>query len=280
MATRYPAPASLLFVPGSMPERFDKALSAGADVVCLDLEDAVAPEAKAAAREAVLAFAGQQPRPGRLCIRINQLGSVYGMEDTLALARAARRANFIMLPKVATARDAELLLDVFDPHPPTVIALIESPQGVEAAFEIAHSPAVAMLMFGGFDYAAATGSDQTWNTLLAARSRLVAAGAAAGKPVIDSPYARLDDVAGAADENRRASAIGFAGKAAIHPKMVPDINTAFTPSEQEIVDARAIVAAFDASGGAVARIGGKLVELPVVLRMRRLIDRADERRAG
>ena len=97
---------------------------------------------------------------------------------------------------------------------------------------------------------------------------------AAGKPVIDSPYADLGDIAGAAEEDRRARGLGFAGKAAIHPKMIPDIRTAFTPSAAQISEAELIVSAFEASGGAVARIGGKLVELPVVLRMRRLLERA------
>jgi citrate lyase beta subunit len=116
--------------------------------------------------------------------------------------------------------------------------------------------------------------------LLTPRSRLVAAAASAGKPVIDSPFARRDDLAHAAEEAHLARSLSFSGKAAIHPKFVPGINQAFAPTASELEEARAVLAAFTAAGDGVARIGGKLVELPVVRRMRSLLERAGLGRAA
>lgn len=266
---------SLLFVPGSAPERFAKALATQADIVCLDLEDAVAPDAKERARSAVLDFIARSPERARLCVRLNRLGSAFGFEDAAAFARAAALPGFLMLPKAECARDTDLLAAAFPSHAaPPLIALVENAAGVEAAFEIARSPAVVMLMFGSFDYAAETGCNQEWGTLVSVRSRLVAAAASAGKTALDSPFAGLDDLSAAALEARMARGFGFCGKATIHPKFVAGINEAFAPTAAELAEARAILEAFESAGDGVARIGGKLVELPVVLRMRRLLDRA------
>ena len=256
----------------------EKARTLPADGIVLDLEDAVAPDAKAAAREAVLAYIAQSDARARLCVRINRLGSAEGLEDAAALARAGARPGFVMAPKVESGRDMELLAQAFaegafaEGAPPHLIALIESPLGVEAAFDIAR--AASMLMFGSFDYAAETGCTQDWAVLSAVRSRLAAAAASAGKPCLDSPFATLDDVEGGAAEARLARAFGFSGKATIHPKFVPGINDAFTPSAEELAQARAIVEAFAAGGQGVGRIGGKLVEAPVARRMQRVLDRA------
>lgn len=269
-----PLVRSLLFVPGSATDRFAKALAANVDLVCLDLEDSVAPDDKPTARSAVLAYVSTSIERERLCVRMNRLGSIHGLEDAAALARASFPPCALMLPKVESAREIDLLAQAFSGSPPHVIALIESPMGVEAAFEIARSPAVSLLLFGSLDYAAESGCAQEWSALLPVRSRVVAAAASVGKCAIDSPYVALDDIAGAAAEARLAQSLGFCGKASIHPKFVADINEAFSPTAQQLAEAEAIVAAFAASKGGVGRVGGKLIEAPVVRRMQRLLQRA------
>jgi len=270
---------SLLFVPGSAPERFHKALSSEADVVCLDLEDAVAPGAKAAARSAVLDCLASCRERARLCVRINALGSLEGLEDAAALIRSSARPAFLMLPKVESAREVELLTHAFPSGTrPQVISLIESPRGVEAAFEIAAAAGSAALLFGSFDYAAQTGCSQEWSALLAARSRIVAAAASAGRAALDSPFATLEDAAAA--EAAMARQIGFSGKAAIHPRLIAAINAAFTPTEEELSEARSILQAFAAAGGQACRVGTRFVDAAVARRMQRVLARAGVRRAS
>ena len=276
-----PIARSLLFVAGSTPDRFAKAIAAPADLICLDLEDAVAPDAKAKARAAVIGFVAAAAKRDRLCVRINQLGSPEGFEDAAALMQVATHLSYLMLPKAEHARDLELLHGAFrEGSRPQLIALIENPLGVEAAFEIARSPAVSLLMFGSFDYSAETGCSQDWSVLMPVRSRIVAAAASSAKLALDSPYSMLDDLPGAAAEARLARSLGFCGKAAIHPKFVGGINEAFTATEAELSEARAILSAFNSASGGVARLGAKLIERPVVRRMQNLLDQARKNRRG
>jgi citrate lyase beta subunit len=267
---------SLLFVPASAPDRIGKALSSGADVVCLDLEDAVGLKEKSKARETMLAVLRDSNRRDQLCVRMNALCSAEGLEDAAALVREKALPGYIMLPKAEWARDMELLAQAFKPRSaPRFIALLETPLGIEASFAIAGTAAVSMLLFGSFDYVAQTGCRQDWANLLPTRARVVAAAASAGKVALDSPFASLNDLAGAADEARLAGSLGFSGKAAIHPKFLSEIHEAFTPTVAELETARAVIAAYLSSEGAVNRLGETLVEAPVVRRMQRLIERAE-----
>jgi len=278
-AAQLPDARSLLFVPGSTPERFTKALDTDADVVCLDLEDSVAPEAKEPARRAVLRYLADCSERARLCVRINRLGSAEGLEDAAALIRSVARPAFVMVPKVESAREIELLTQAFSSGAcPHLIGLIESPRGVEAAFEIAETDGLSSLLFGSFDYAAETGCSQDWSALLPVRSRIVAAAGSAAKAALDTPFSSLDDVAGAAAEAKLARQIGFSGKAAIHPKHVLAINAAFTPTEAELSEAQSILAAFTAAGGRACRVGARFIDVPVARRMERLLTRAGPRR--
>jgi len=266
---------SMLYVPGSTPERFPKALASAADLICLDLEDGVAPEKKSSARSNVLSYVFGSADRDRLCVRLNRLASVEGLEDAAALIRAPTRPGFVMLPKVESPRDTELLGQTLAIGPPChLLAMIESPRGLEAAFDIARAEHLSMLVFGSFDYAAETGCLQEWSVLLPVRSRIVAAAASAGKLALDSPFAGLDDLPGAAAEARLVQSLGFSGKSTIHPKFVADINAAFTPTDEELTEARAIVEAFTAAGGGALRIGDRFIEAPVARRMQRRLDRA------
>ena len=170
---------SLLFVPGNRPDRFGKALSAGADIVCIDLEDAVPPAEKATARATVTDWLPQADGHPRVCVRINAPDSAAGKEDIQALAAAKAPPAWVMIPKVAAAAD---ILAAAKPLPDAqLIALVESPGGVlGCAASATASPQLRALMFGGADFSAEMNCAMEWEPLLAARSQLARAAHAAG----------------------------------------------------------------------------------------------------
>ena len=262
---------SLLFVPGNRPERFGKALSAGADAVCIDLEDAVAPDAKGDARAAVTAFLALGARPG-LGVRVNGPASEHLDADCRALSGLP--LAFAMVPKVeAPGQLISLRLRLGDEVP--LWPIIESPEGLRQAWDIAAVQGVAGVLFGAADYSAEVGCTLDWDALLYARGALAAAAARARVELLDVPYLDLADADGLATSTRRAKALGFTGRACIHPNQVGAVNAAYTPSPAEAERARQIVEAFDAAGGAAAQLDGKLIELPVVLAARRTLERVE-----
>ena len=263
---------SLLFVPGSRPERFEKALGAGADVVCIDLEDAVAPDAKDEARRAVVAFLARQ-QSGRVGVRINGATTAQFVEDCQALASVM--TAFVMVPKVEDAGQLTTARSQLGANGSPLWPIIESPEGLRLAWEIAAAPGVGGVLFGAADYSAEVGCTLEWDALLYARGALAAAAARARVELLDVPYLDLADTEGLATSTRRAKALGFTGRACIHPSQVGAVNAAYTPSPTEADRARRIVAAFDAAGGAAAQLDGKLIELPVVLAARRTLERVE-----
>jgi citrate lyase beta subunit len=257
--------AVALFVPGDRPERFEKAVTSAAGVAILDLEDAVAPDRKAVARDAVrVAMLGGL----RACVRINVAVSEAGIADLAMLS--AHPPQSVMLPKVSGPRD----LDIVRQRLPEVdiIALVESIDGMRRIEEIAAAPGVTALAFGGYDLCAELGARPTAEVLAPWRSRTVFAARIAGIDAIDMPYVQLDDDAGLSEDARRAVDFGFDGKLAIHPKQVALIAAAFTPSPAEVERARAIVAA--ASGGGVVKLDGVMIDAPLVAAAGRVLSRA------
>lgn len=263
--------ASLLFVPGSRPERFGKALASGAGLVCIDLEDAVPADGKAEARAAAVGAIA----PG-LAIRINQVTTRDGLADLLALAQ--RPPDAVLLPKIEHEEQVALVAGVLGANA-RLVPLIETPRGLRHAARIAAHPSVMALMFGGADMAAELGVTLAWAPLLTVRSQLILAAAEAGKPAIDVPWIGLDDADGLARETAAAKALGFSAKAAIHPAQVATIEAAFRPTAAEIADARNAEAAFAAAGGAAVRHNGKMLEAPVMRAYRRILARAGENNA-
>jgi citrate lyase beta subunit len=259
---------SLLFVPGSRPDRFAKALASGADCVCVDLEDAVPPEGKDRARTAALAALADSPN---LAIRINGLRTPDGLADLGALALAPVRPRLLLLPMVEEAAEFELVRRELGGDCMPLVPLIETVRGLGNAGAIAADPAVGMVLFGGADFSAELGVPLSWEATAVARSLLVMACAGAGKAAIDVPFLGLDDEAGLVEECRRAKAIGFAGKAALHPAHIPPIHAVFRPTGEEIAEAMAAEEAYRAAGAAAARFNGKMLEKPVMLRYRRLL---------
>ena len=263
---------AILFLPAPRLDRLDKALGSGADLVVVDLEDAVPQAGKAAAREAVVALlaAGTDRRVG---VRINGIATREGLLDLAAVAAGPSPA-FVLLPKVESAAEAGL----YARHLPGVplIATVESAAGLLRAAEIAAMPGVVALGFGGADLSADLGADLAWEPMLAHRATVVRAAAAAGVASFDVPHLDLADDDGLVDTTRRARAMGFTGRFAIHPRQVPGIVAAFTPRPAEVARARAVLAASAAAGGGVCELDGRMIDRPVVEAARRLLARAPD----
>lgn len=245
---------SLLFVPGSRPDRFDKAAGAGADAVCIDLEDAVPPDGKDAARTATLAALD-----GRFGLRVNAVGTAEGEADLAALNGA--KPVFVMIPKAASAADVAAVRVATDGP---LWPIVESAEGLYAAWDIAAAPGVAGVLFGGADYAADLGCTMEWEPLFHARGVLAAACARAGVELLDVPHLDIADEADLIASTRRIKAMGFTGRACIHPSQIAPVHAVFTPTEAEIARARRVLEAFKAAGGGAALLDGKLIEKPLI----------------
>jgi len=272
---------SLIFAPGLKPEMFAKALRAGADIVCVDLEDAVAPPHKAEARAKTLALFAEQPDTGatEAVVRINPMSTADGLRDVLAVVEAKNPPPSLMMTKVRTADEVRQLDGLLGAAQPQVRlqVIIEANEGLENAYAIAQSsPRIDALLFGGYDMAAELRVEPLWEPLVYARARVAHAAAGAGLDLLDSPNLDLEDMDGLAAGAHQARALGFTGKAAIHPKQIAVINETFSPSVDEVAAARRIVAAFEREGGTgLLVVDGKLIEAPVLRAMQRTLTIAE-----
>lgn len=262
-----------LFVPGTRPERFEKALGAGADAVIIDLEDAVGVAEKADARAAV---AGGFPKAGAVLLRINGCGTPWHGDD-LALARSVLGRSLplagVVLPKAEGRADVEEVAAALGGAIP-IVALIESARGLAEARCIAASPAVARLAFGSIDFAADLGCAHTRAALLTARSELVLAARLAGQAgPVDGVTANVADDGVTRDDAAYAAELGFSGKLLIHPRQVAPALAGFAPSAEEVAWAERIVASIS-QGGAVVKVDGAMVDAPVLARARQILARA------
>ncbi len=264
------AARSYLFVPADRPERFHKALDAGAHAVIVDLEDAVAPEAKAAAREALRSWlAGDSARPGH--VRVNAPQTGWFAQD-LALC-AHPLVHGIVLPKAESADEVAAITRTAPGVP--VLPLVETAVGMEQVRQVARAPGVQRLVFGSIDFQADLGIEGEDDALLAFRSQLVLASRLAGlKAPVDGVTTALSDEQAIVQDTARARRLGFGAKLCIHPRQVAAVNQGFMPSEAEIDWARRVLAAAQASAGAAVAVDGKMVDAPVLLRARSLLDRA------
>jgi citrate lyase beta subunit len=269
------APRSMLFVSGEKAERFAKAMSAGADVVCIDLEDAVHPERKAAARSAVLDWLRTRPASGAVALRINGVHTGDGQSDIAALRDSGVQLDWLLVPKVEDPADLQGLHANGGEQYGRLVALIESPRGVENAFAIAQAAGLGALMLGGADLSAELGARFGWDGLFYARGRLVNAAKAAGLQAWDVPHIDLADSAGLAEETRRVLALGFDCKTAIHPQQIATIHAAFMPTPSELEWAQALLQAVPADQASGAFIfQGRMVDAPVLRKARRVVELA------
>lgn len=260
---------SFLFVPGNRPDRFDKAWNAGADAVILDLEDAVPPGKKAAARDAVTGWlSGSRP----VFVRINATGTEEWEEDVRALDRPGVAG--VLLPKAERKEEIAVLADRL-PEPVRLLPIVESALGVWNVLELASAPRVYRLAFGSLDFQLDTGITGEDEELLYARSRLVLASRIAGNlPPVDGVTTSIEDpVALVADVNR-ARRLGYGGKLCIHPRQVKAVNEGFQPTVGEVSWARGVVEACDARSGEAVKFEGGMVDRPVLERARRILEQA------
>jgi citrate lyase subunit beta/citryl-CoA lyase len=265
---------TLLFVPGDRPERFAKALAAGSDLIVVDLEDAVPPGRKEAARDGVTSWLPtlSAEEAARVVVRVNAAGTPWHEGD---LAANVDLAAAVMLAKAeagtALAAAARRL---------PVVALIETATGVLDAREIAATDGVVRLAFGSFDLAAELGIDPLESEALRpSRASLVLASAAAGLPgPIDGVRAAFDDVAGLTEETDAARRLGFPAKLCIHPCQVATVDAVLRPSEDDLAWAARILAATgEAPADGVISVDGRMVDKPVIERARRIAASASEK---
>ncbi len=259
---------ALLFCPADRPDRYAKA-AAAADAVVLDLEDAVGPAGKPPAREALIATPLD---PATTVVRVN--GATTGLlaDDLAALERTDYR--ILMLAKAEAPEQLDLLAGY------RVIALCESPRGVEQAGALAAHPAVDALFWGAEDLVASLGGTSSRSPDGAyrgfaqyARSRVLLAAAAAGKVAYDAVHLDIDDDDGLGAEAEDAAASGFAGTLCIHPRQVAVVRAAYRPTPQAVDDAAALLAAAQHSPGVFAW-HGRMVDEPLLRQARRIVARA------
>ncbi len=269
---------TLLFTPGNRPDRFAKAETTGADGQIIDLEDAVSLGEKDRARETALAYFKSAPRGTRFlrCLRINALQTSAGFKDVAALADSGVRPDVLVLPKAESPVYFSLLASVLGPDPVPAIALIETARGLRAAEAIARHPGVGAVVFGAADLAADLGAELAWEPMLPHRAHVARAAAGGQIPAWDVPYFRLGDPdnSGLIDETRRARALGYTGKLAIHPKHVAPIIEVFTPTLAEAEQARRIVDAYERAHGNACEVDGKMIDTPIYRSARSLLARA------
>ena len=258
-----------LFVPADRPERYPKAMAAGADCIIIDLEDAVAPADKIQARNMLFNALSGMDGSDTIVVRINPYGSVWHGDD-VAFIRRCKIAG-VMLPKTESSSGLRSVKDALGHHVP-VIALIESAAGIAAARKIATR--AHQLAFGSIDFASDVGCSHTRDALLLARSELVIASRNAGRPQpIDGVTTNIRDEATVEDDARYAASLGFGGKLLIHPAQVAAARRGLAPSDSDVSWARKVVDA--SSGSGAIAVDGSMVDAPVLARAHNILQRHD-----
>ena len=265
------AQRSYLFVPADRPERYAKALGAGAGAVIVDLEDAVAPAAKAAARDALASWLARTPAP--VLVRVNAEETAWFAED-LALCGHAAVAG-VVVPKAE--RRADLAHASAIAAGKRLYPLVETAAGFDAMRTLAGAPGVERLVFGSIDFQVDLGIDGEGDELLYFRSQLVLVSRLAGiRAPVDGVSTAIDDAAALRADAERARRLGFGAKLCIHPKQVDVVNRAFLPSDAERDWARRVLDAAARAGGAAVAVDGKMVDKPVMLRAQAILDEAGD----
>jgi citrate lyase subunit beta/citryl-CoA lyase len=282
---------SLLFVPADSPRKLDRAWSSGADIIVLDLEDAVAPSRKSEARASATAFINERAadaKNDRLFVRINPFDTKLALADLASVVVPG--LSGIVLPKTRSAADVTLLSHYLDVLETKAAIDVGRTHIVPVATETAQAilsmatysnfiPRLAGVLWGAEDLSVAVGAlaNREENGSLSplydlAGSLCLCAAAACGVQAIDTLYADFRDPEGLADSCRQSRRRGFRGRVAIHPDQVEVINSAFMPSEAELASARRVVAAFDSNptAGAVS-IDGLMYDIPHLKQARRTL---------
>jgi (S)-citramalyl-CoA lyase len=265
---------SWLFTPGTMPERFTNAARSGADVLIVDLEDAVHRDLKTQARENVCELLDGGPREGnlpRLAVRINQLTARSGLHDVAMMLEVTNLPDFILIPKVESPEHVAHVARLLERARGgcVLIAMIESARGLAAIRTIAQaSPVVGGLLFGAADYAASVRAQPDSLALQSARVHVAGACAEAGVLAIDAPCFALRDQTLLRTEVSFAVANGFEAKACVHPSQIAAINAGFTPSTERIAWAEKVIAVMEQGVGTV---DGMMIDEAIAREARRVL---------
>ena len=266
------APRSYLFVPGNRPDRYAKALAAGADAVIVDLEDAVPPNDKPSGRASLAAWLSPE-HP--VLIRVNSSESQWFRED-LALCKKPGVAG-VLLPKAEGAEDIRAIAEHSASATP-ILPLIETARGFWNAHALAQGPKVQRFIFGTIDFQLDLGIQGEEEELLYFRSQLVLVSRVAGlEPPVDGVTTSIDDPERIRTDTLRARRLGFGAKLCIHPRQVSPVNGCFEPSAEEESWARRIMEAAEAVHGAVVSVDGKMVDRPVMARAEAVLARIKQR---
>jgi citrate lyase subunit beta/citryl-CoA lyase len=269
-----PSPRSYLFVPGNRPDRYAKAIAAGADAVIVDLEDAVPPQDKSSARAALAAWLSPE-HP--VHIRVNGAESQW-FRDDLAVCNKPGVAG-VLLPKAERVEDIRTLADHTATGTP-ILALIETARGFWNAHVLAQGSKVRRFVFGSIDFQLDVGIQGEEEELLYFRSQLVLVSRVAGlEPPVDGVTTAIDDVERIRIDTLRAKRLGFGAKLCIHPKQIKLVNECFEPSAEEESWAKRIVEAAQAVRGAAVSVDGKMVDRPVIARAEAILSRIKQRGA-
>ncbi len=259
-----------LFVPGNRPERFDKACSASADLVTIDLEDAVGVKDKDVTRENVLEWLSKTEHK-HVSLRINAVDTDFGKADIQALAASELSLPYLMIPKVETKADMDKLGSLLPEEIGPFFPIIETAQALLNSREIFSSHRVRLAMFGSVDFSADINSEISWDAHLYARSHLITCAAAEDVTLFDAPHIDVKNLEDCKQSTRKAKALGFHARSAIHPMQLSVIKEALYPTDAEIAYAKEIIAAYEAADGNVVLLNGKFVEEPVIKKARKTL---------
>jgi len=265
------AARSLLFVPGTRPDRFARAADSGADAVIIDLEDAVSEGDKHDARTAAAHYVAR----ARSLVRINGAGTDWHEQDLMSLIGADGLAG-VVVPKAETVEQLVAVREALGGNVP-VLALIETAAGLRDAPVLAQVPGLTRLLLGHLDLCLSLGVPSPANrlALLYARSQLVVASRAAGLPgPVDGVQPNIDDDRATAADAAHAVELGFEGKLCVHPRQVPIVHDALRPAASEVEWASRIVIAAGGSAGGALRVNGEMIDKPRLELAHRILDRA------
>jgi len=272
---------SRLYIPGNNPSIMQNIAVFGADTVILDLEDAVAPPEKDAAR-ILVKYALENVDFGRTerGVRINPLNTPFGKKDLDMVLSSD--VELIFLPKTESAEDVKELCSLIGDREICISPIIETAKGVLNAYEIASAdPRVVMLCFGAEDFTRDIGAERTreGKELFWARSMIVMGAKAAGIQASDTVFSDINDMDGLIQETRFAKSLGFDGKGLIHPSQIEPVHKVFSPTQEEIEYARKVVDALreaEEKGLGVIALGRKMIDRPVAERAKRILKIAEE----
>lgn len=277
LSTQDTLPISYLFVPGNRPERFSKAVDAAPDAIILDLEDAVHPGSKAAARAAIWAW--QEVTPTVRCqryIRLNSASSALFRQDLTWLRdmRYPERCTGIFLPKAERPENLSRVVEHLLAWNPElqIIAIIETAKGLQQIEAIAAIPGLARLAFGSLDFSLDINCSQIPEAFLFARNRIVLASRTADLPApIDGVTPAISDLTVVAQESHYARSLGFGAKLCIHPAQLGAVQRAFLPDARQLAWADRVLRAV-AGGSHAVQVDGEMVDLPLIEHAQRLLD--------